>query len=149
MKTLGDRLKEAMALAGVPSQAELSRLARLRPNTITRWIHGTTASPRENDLGVVCSVLKVRPEWLLFGVEPMKEDSAEKSAGRKLSELPDATLLGQCYTVVLETLEQRGTARPPAAKIGAVIAEVYGLCQREGKQPTQDLVAPFLRVLLA
>ena len=63
-----------MRAAGIRSQAELSRKANLRPNTITRWIHGTTESPRPNDIGVVCRLLRVRPEWLSLGEGPMQAD---------------------------------------------------------------------------
>lgn len=128
------------------NMTELARRAKLRPNTLTNWKSGRTANPRKNDIASVCQALGVRPEWLVLGHGPMDEPSAHEA------ETPyrdDSALLGQCFTAVLESLDQRAAHRPPAAKIGAVMAEVYALCLREGKQPTPELVAPFIRVLLA
>lgn len=61
----------------------------------------------------------------------------------------DRHLLGQCCAAVMEALDGEGFAKPSASKLGAVIAEVYLICQRDGRQPTDELVASFMRVLLA
>lgn len=61
----------------------------------------------------------------------------------------DAQLLGQCCEAVLDALERRGGLRPPASKLGAAIAEIYTICLGDGRTPTDELVASFVRVLLA
>lgn len=79
----------------------------------------------------------------------MREEGAREPDTPYRDDSLDVLLLGQCFTVMAEALGQRPTPLPPTAKIGAVIAEVYAMCLRERKQPTPELVAPFIRVLLA
>ncbi len=132
------------------NMAELARRAQLRPNTLTNWKSGKTKNPRKNDIAAVCQELQIRPEWLYLGVEPMDEiEGAADITVPYRTDLLNAHLLGQCCAAVLDAVERQTPSIPPASKLGAVIAEIYAICQRDGRQPTDDLVSSFMRVLLA
>jgi hypothetical protein len=78
----------------------------------------------------------------------MKEEGARETATPYLADTLDAPLLGECCEAVLDLLARRG-GHLPKGKLGAAIAEVYLICQRDGRKPTDELVASFVRVLLA
>jgi hypothetical protein len=88
-------------------------------------------------------------EWLISGQGPMAEEGVAETPNPYQTDSLNTQLLGQCCTAVLDVVDRQGSARPPASKLGAVIAEVYVICQRDSRQPTDDLVASFMRVLLA
>lgn len=79
----------------------------------------------------------------------MQEEGARESATPYRADTLDALLLGQCFVVVADALGQRTAPCPPAAKVGAIMAEVYSQCLREGKEPTPEMAAPLIRVVLA
>ena len=91
----------------------------------------------------------MRPEWLALGQGRMKEEGARETATPYLADTLDASLLGECCEAVLDLLERRGGPGLPKGKLGAAISEVYLICQRDGRRPTDELVASFVRVLLA
>ena len=91
----------------------------------------------------------MRPEWLILGQGPMKEEGVREGTNPYSSGTLDVPLLSQCCEAVLDVLERRGGPRLPGAKLGAAIAEIYLICQRDGRKPTDELVASFVRVLLA
>ena len=91
----------------------------------------------------------MRPEWLVLGQGSMKEEGAREIATPYLADVLDASLLGECCEAILDLLERHGGPRLPKGKLGAAIAEVYLICQRDGRKPTDELVASFVRVLLA
>lgn len=131
------------------SMAELARRAKVRPNTLTNWKSGRTANPRKNDIASVCQALRIRPEWLLLDQGPMEEEGARETGLDYMADGIDPLLLGQCFEAVMGALEKHSGPRPPSSKIGAAMAEIYIICQRDGRKPTDDLVASFIRVLLA
>lgn len=150
MQTLGDRLKQAMRAAGISSQAELSRQANLRPNTITRWIHGTTESPRPNDIGVVCRLLSVRPEWLLLGEDPMQADVVMETPASYRAEPLDAELLTAILAAIQEGLEARKVKLPPKV-FGTLVATIYEAALQETalREDLSSRIQPFIRLALA
>lgn len=94
-------------------------------------------------------VLKVRPEWLAFGRGPKEEEGARETPVTYHADSMDPALLGTCALLFFEELARLAGPIPPAAKLGAALAEIYGQCEREGKQPTPELVASFVRVMMA
>lgn len=85
----------------------------------------------------------------MYGAGPIKEEGARETATPYSADTLDVPLLSQCCEAVIDVLERRGGPRLPGAKLGVAIAEIYLICQRDGRKPTDDLVASFVRVLLA
>lgn len=150
MNTIADRLELALKITGLTVAEVLRRGGPSRP-TIYRIQNDPTYAPEAYTLERLAKALGVSLEWLAFEAGPML--SVADAAGETLipytSDTLDAPLLGECCEAVLELLERRGGPRLPAGKLGAAIAEVYLICQRDGRKPTDELVASFVRVLLA
>jgi len=69
METLGQRVAQARMRKGL-SQPELARAAGVSQGTIGNIESGARKQPR--GLLSIASALGVRPEWLLYGLEPME-----------------------------------------------------------------------------
>lgn len=81
METMGERLQRALDESdGVSTPADLARLAKTTEATISNWL-GDKVQPdhAKGKLALrVCSLLNIRPEWLLEGRLPMRPaDSME------------------------------------------------------------------------
>ncbi|GAB3755070.1 S24 family peptidase [Lysobacter olei] len=71
--TLKERLESALAaMANPPSQADLARLAGVKPPSVSDWFSGQTKSLRGKSLLAVASALNVNPTWLDTGRGPMR-----------------------------------------------------------------------------
>ena len=76
--TFGERLEFAMKEEGI-SQADLGRALSISRSAINQLIKGTSKDMRPGHLILTCRRLRVRPEWLVFGEEPMRMDSLNSS----------------------------------------------------------------------
>lgn len=65
------------------SQADLGRALGISRSAINQLIKGSSKDMRPGHLLLTCRRLRVRPEWLVFGEEPMRLDSLT-SADRNL-----------------------------------------------------------------
>ena len=90
-----------------------------------------------------------RPEYILLGVLPKREEGVREPSLTYTADGIDPQLIGECFESVMEALERHPGPRPPSSKIGAAMAEIYTICQRDGRKPTDDLVASYIRVLRA
>lgn len=79
--SIADRLRKAMQDAGM-SGGELSRRSGATQPTIHRILSGESASPRRNNIESMAKALRVSPDWLFFGTEPI-------NPGSGLALLPD------------------------------------------------------------
>lgn len=71
--TLKRRLELALAdMANPPSQAELARLAGVKPPSVSDWFSGQTKSLRGTSLIAVAAALGVNAKWLNTGLGPMR-----------------------------------------------------------------------------
>lgn len=147
MNTIADRLEVALKETGHTVAEVIRRGGPSRP-TIYRIQNDPTYVPESYTLERLSRALDVSLEWLALGEGPMVLGVADQTEPYRVDPF-DHALLGACHLVLADELARRGGTRPEAAKIGAVLAEVYSQCQRESKQPTPELVAPFIRVLLA
>jgi hypothetical protein len=68
-----DRMKTAMKMADITSQAALMRHLKINRGTAHKWWHGLTGvkTMRAVDLFKIAAGLKVSPTWLLTGEGPM------------------------------------------------------------------------------
>lgn len=71
MKSLADRLKEAMINAGI-TQAQLAQLVDVSQPAINRLVTGKTTSSRK--ITEIARVLSVSPGWLVDGVGGMQQE---------------------------------------------------------------------------
>lgn len=69
MKTLQDRLREAMAEAEM-SQAELARRVKVTRGAISLWLSGATKELSSDNLMAAAEALRVSPVWLGQGKGP-------------------------------------------------------------------------------
>jgi len=144
----GGRLRVAMDARGVRKNVDLADAIGVVEGTIRNYLKMVYPPKHTRIITIIASHLNVRLNWLLHGDGPMVEGGVAEPTASYSSDI-DAQLLGRCFEAILVSLDPLRGRRPSAGRIGAVMAEVYLLCQREGKQPTQEVVAPFIRVLLA
>lgn len=57
------------------SQADLGRVLGISRSAVNQLVKGTSKDMRPAHLIMACRRLRVRPEWLVFGEEPMRMDS--------------------------------------------------------------------------
>lgn len=69
MKTLSERLIEAMRQAGI-SQGQLADIVGVSQPAIQKLTSGKAQTSRK--IFEICKALNVRPEWLSSGIEPMR-----------------------------------------------------------------------------
>lgn len=67
MNDLSERLRWAMAQAGITKQVQLAKEARVRPPSVNDWLSGKTKTMAGKNLLRVASYLKVDPQWLATG----------------------------------------------------------------------------------
>jgi phage repressor protein C with HTH and peptisase S24 domain len=72
MKTIHSRIKQARINSGL-TQAQLAERLGVSPQSVQQWESST--APRRNRLVVLCSVLGVDPDWVLFGRERHSSDA--------------------------------------------------------------------------
>jgi len=73
MSTLGERLELAMQADGM-TQADLARAIHVTRSAIHQAIRGASKGLKPHHLILVCRQLRIRPEWLALGEEPMRPD---------------------------------------------------------------------------
>lgn len=78
MSTLQDRLKEALADAGI-SQSELARRVKTTRGAVSFWFTGATRELTAENLVLAASALSVNPVWLATGKGPKTQDAASSS----------------------------------------------------------------------
>lgn len=66
-----ERLLVAMELAGV-SQSALARAIKVNKSAINQVLSGASKGMKPPHLVLTCRHLNIRPEWLVFGEEPMR-----------------------------------------------------------------------------
>lgn len=144
----GARLRAAMDYAGVRKNVDLADAVGVAEGTIRNYLKMARPPKNTKTIAIIASVLGVRSDWLLYGQGPMVEGGVAEAVVTYVGDI-DIQLLGSCCAAVLDALERRGGARPPTSSLGAAIAEVYLICLRDRRKPTDDLVASFVRVMLA
>lgn len=87
---LSDRLKKAMAAAGV-SQAELARACNVSAPSVNGWLSGKSKFLRGENLLAAAKALKVSQQWLANGVGPMQPIQQLRSGETDLDSHPDLT----------------------------------------------------------
>lgn len=144
---MGQRIAKARGAKGW-TQADLAKAINKKPQQVSAW-ERDEGQPRAGNLSPLADALDVRPEWLVLGQEPRKAEIAAEQAAVYSHDLFDTQLLGACINALIDELTRRGANRPSPEKLGAIVNEIYLQCEREKKQPTPDLVAPFVRILMA
>ena len=129
--------------------AEVVRKGGPSRPTIFRIQNDPSYQPEAYTIERLAKALGVSLEWMEIGRGPMIHEGAAEAPDPYRSEAIDPRLIGQCFESVMEALERHPGARPPSSKIGAAMAEIYTICQRDGRKPTDELVASFIRVLRA
>jgi len=85
------RLKIALAANEIPDRGAGARLAEIvksTPKATSKWLNAESM-PRGTNMRIVAEALKVRAEWLEYGVPPMREgdpDSFDAWVGEQLRE---------------------------------------------------------------
>lgn len=72
-KTLRDRLELALEAADA-SQADLARAVKVSRATVSDWLSGEIREVKAQKLIRAARFLRVRPEWLHSGEEPMRSE---------------------------------------------------------------------------
>ena len=129
--------------------AEVIRRGGPSRPTIYRILNDPAYVPETYTLDRLAKILGVSLEWLALGEGPMILVGVREEAAPYQPSPMDPQLMGACVNMLIDELARHGASRPPASKLGAAINEIYLLCEREKKQPTPDLVAPFVRILMA
>lgn len=85
--TLRDRLKTALeSMESPPSNADLARIAGIKPPSVSAWFSGDTKSLKGKTLLSIARALNVRPEWLDTGRGPMRPESNASATGYRIAE---------------------------------------------------------------
>ena len=71
---LGTRLRHARRVRGNQSQGAVAKAAGVKQPSISDIESGETKDLSGSTLVAICSFLKIRPEWLITGKEPMDAD---------------------------------------------------------------------------
>ena len=91
-RTLGERLEMAMREEGV-SQAELGRALGISRSAVNQIVQRVSKGFKPEHLVLACRRLRIRPEWLALGEEPMRPDDltlADRAFLRAYQSLPPA-----------------------------------------------------------
>lgn len=70
-----DRLRIVL---GPQSYRAIAKLTEMNPESVRRYMHGR--EPSVEFISRVCLKLGVRADWILFGIEPVLEKDAERTA---------------------------------------------------------------------
>ncbi|HEK1684080.1 TPA: hypothetical protein SMR42_000385 [Pseudomonas putida] len=95
------RLKAALAASGIPDRGAGARLAELvksTPKATSKWLNAESM-PRGTNMRTVAEALKVRAEWLEYGVLPMRhgEESLQGSSGNRMGKNHEATAVEHAH----------------------------------------------------
>lgn len=74
LSSFAERLEFAMREAGI-SQADLGRALGISRSAVNQLVKGASKDMRPAHLIMACRRLRVRPEWLVFGEDPIGMDS--------------------------------------------------------------------------
>ena len=99
MLTFAERLEYAMRAERV-SQADLGRALGISRSAVNQLVKGTSKDMRPGHLILACRRLRVRPEWLVFGEDPMRLDNLNP-ADRALLQYYRALPVAQRTTIDL------------------------------------------------
>jgi hypothetical protein len=116
--------------------------------TLYRIQNDPTYMPETYSLERLARALGVSIEWLALGAGQMEEVMRETSIPYR-TDMLDGRLLGACIRQVMTALNESHAGEVPDAQLGAVVAEIYNACIKAKTPPSHDLIAPFMRVLLA
>lgn len=83
LKTLPDRMAYALEKSGA-TQADLARAAKVSRATVSDWIKGKIHEIKGPKLIRAARFLRVRPEWLHSGEEPMRSEVLDDNERRLL-----------------------------------------------------------------
>lgn len=144
---MGQRIAKARGAKGW-TQADLAKAIGKKPQQVSAW-ERDEGQPRAANLSALADALGVRPEWLVLGQEPRTAEIVAEQTGVYSHDLFDTQLMGACINALIDELTRRGADRPAPEKLGAIVNEIYLQCEREKKQPTAEVVAPFIRILMA
>ena len=79
MKTLSERLRQAMNESSGITQVEIARYCGISPASITKWVDGRTKRLDGSNLIRAAQLLGVTPLWLAEGRGPMRPKGGEAS----------------------------------------------------------------------
>ena len=69
MENWNERLVKAMNVRGKIA-ADLSRVTKKKSSSVSDWLSGKTKMMEADNAAIVCSFLRINPEWLIFGKGP-------------------------------------------------------------------------------
>jgi transcriptional regulator with XRE-family HTH domain len=85
-----DRLRAAMAHAGIMRPTDLARKMGASPQLVNKWLTGTTQNIRAIDLFRLGETLKVSTRWLLHGTGNMGQYQSLTTEQREVLEIFNA-----------------------------------------------------------
>jgi transcriptional regulator with XRE-family HTH domain len=88
-KAFSMRLKEAAGAEGIYSATELARLLGVQTEAVKQWYSGSTR-PNGKNLANLCSLLRVRFEWLMYGKNADQESTRAVDYSDPASDFADA-----------------------------------------------------------
>lgn len=88
---LSDRIRAALEAAGL-TQAELARRIGVSQPSVNDWLSGKTRRLKYETAVKAAAVLRVRPEWLAWGSEPIRDGQLASSAHASLNSIATPSL---------------------------------------------------------
>lgn len=121
------RLAKALDAAGM-SQADLARAIPTTTATVANWMNDKVSveGARADMLFRMSSVLRIRPEWLLYGDEPQQAAVRVSEQSPEVSQPVKLDVLTMAVQLAVEVLDERGKTLPPA-KRAEFISTLYDL----------------------
>lgn len=123
------RLSAALADAGM-TQAQLARAVSTTTATVANWMNDKVSleGARADILFRISRVLRIRPEWLLYGENPKQAAVSPADSDAGPSHPVSLATLTMAIQLAVEVLDERGKTLPPA-KRAEFIATLYDLIE--------------------
>lgn len=94
MNTIHSRIRQARINAGL-TQSQLAERLGVTPQSVQQW--ESTTAPRRNRLVALCTLLNVKPSWVLTGInQPEYKLLEAKVSNDEYAFIPQYSALGGC-----------------------------------------------------
>ena len=127
------RIKYARELRGL-SKSNFARLLKVAPSTTTEWESGHTKGLTDENLVNVCSTLRIRGQWLVYGILPMEATMIHDEWSLVDNGSTEAVPLARLP--MLKAVEPVEKAGPP---IHAKIAHAFALASPAAQDAMGDI----------
>lgn len=144
-----DRLDFAMEKKGIKTYSEVARLAKINPNSITRWV-AKDGPPRGSSYLALSSILDVSFEWFSTGKGPTEPEYV--LAPVAVPQIPESHLvslpfISSAWGHLIAIRETRGLKLSDEEE-SRIIVRASWVGMQEGREPTMKDVLDAISTVL-